>query len=102
MSAEEAAVMQEAMRGVVTSGTAQSTMNIPGLDVGAKTGTAQLGTEPPTSHAWMIAWAGPEGGEPEIAVAVLVEGTPGVGSEATGNSEAGPIAAALIQTALAG
>ena len=48
----------------------------------------------------MIAWAGPEGGEPEIAVAVLVEGTPGVGSEATGNSEAGPIARCIIATAL--
>ena len=40
----------------------------------------------------MIAWAGPPGGEPEIAVAVLVEAQPGVGTEATGNSEAGPIA----------
>jgi hypothetical protein len=49
----------------------------------------------------MIAWAGPEGGEPEVAVAVLVEGIPGQGSEATGNSTAGPIAAAMIQAALA-
>ncbi len=101
ISAEDAATMREAMRGVVTGGTASSTMNIPGLDVGAKTGTAQLGTDPPSSHAWMIAWAGPEGGEPEIAVAVLVEGIPGQGSEATGNSEAGPVAAAIIQAALA-
>jgi peptidoglycan glycosyltransferase len=101
ISAEDAATMREAMRGVVTGGTAQSTMDLPGLDVGAKTGTAQLGTDPPTSHAWMIAWAGPEGGEPEVAVAVLVEGIPGQGSEATGNSTAGPIAAAMIQAALA-
>lgn len=98
ISAGEAATMRDAMRGVVTGGTA-TTMNIPGLDVGAKTGTAQLGTDPPTSHAWMIAWAGPPGGEAEIAVAVLVEGQPG-NSEATGNSEAGPIAAAIIQAAL--
>ena len=41
----------------------------------------------------MIAWAGPPGGEPEIAVAVLVEGLPGAGTEASGNSEAGPIVA---------
>lgn len=101
ISAGDAATMRDAMRGVVDNGTA-TTMNIPGLDVGAKTGTAQLGTDPPSSHAWMIAWAGPEGGEAEIAVAVLVEGEPGFGSEATGNSEAGPIAAAIIQTALGG
>ncbi|HEY8060358.1 MAG TPA: penicillin-binding transpeptidase domain-containing protein [Acidimicrobiales bacterium] len=99
ISAGDAATMQEAMRGVL-GGTATNLAGLPGLDVGAKTGTAQLGTDPPSSHAWMIAWAGPEGSEPEIAVAVLVEGTPGVGSEATGNSEAGPIARCIIATAL--
>jgi peptidoglycan glycosyltransferase len=100
-SGEDASIMRDAMRGVVTDGTADSLQGLSGLDVGAKTGTAQLGTEPPTSHAWMVAWAGPAGGEPEIAVAVLVEGTPGQGSEATGNSEAGPIARAIIEAAFA-
>lgn len=101
IGADAAAVMRDAMRGVATGGTAASTMNIPGLDVGAKTGTAQLGTDPPSSHAWMIAWAGHPGGPPEIAVAVLVEAQPGV-SETTGNTAAGPIAAAIIQQALSG
>jgi peptidoglycan glycosyltransferase len=102
ISAEDAATMQEAMRGVVngSGGTATTLQGIGDLDVGAKTGTAQLGTDPPSSHAWMIAWAGPPGGEPEIAVAVLVEAQPGVGSEATGNSEAGPIARCMIATAM--
>ena len=95
-----AATMRDAMRGVVANGSASS-LQLPGLDVGAKTGTAQLGTDPPSSHAWMIAFAGPEGGEAEIAVAVLVEAQPGV-SETTGNSAAGPIAAAIIQAALSG
>ena len=27
------------------------------MEVGAKTGTAQLGTDPPRSHGWMIAFA---------------------------------------------
>lgn len=93
-----AATMRDAMRGVVTNGSASS-MQISGVDVGAKTGTAQLGTEPPSSHAWMIAWAGPQGGEPVVAVAVLVEAQPGV-SETTGNSAAGPIARAVIEAAL--
>ena len=100
ISAGTAATMRDAMRGVVANGSASS-LQLPGLDVGAKTGTAQLGTDPPSSHAWMIAFAGPAGGEPEIAVAVLVEAQPGV-SETTGNSAAGPIAAAIIQAALSG
>ena len=82
-------------------GTATTLQGLTGsLDVGAKTGTAQLGTEAPANHAWMIAWAGPPGGEAEIAVAVLVEGLPGQGTEATGNSEAGPVAACMIATYL--
>ncbi|MEZ5239079.1 MAG: penicillin-binding transpeptidase domain-containing protein [Microthrixaceae bacterium] len=56
--ASVAATMREAMVGVVTDGTA-SVMQVPGFEVGAKTGTAQLGTERPTSHAWMIAFGGP-------------------------------------------
>ena len=101
ISAEDAATMQEAMRGVVTGGTADTLQSLTGsLDVGAKTGTAQLGTDPPASHAWMIAWAGPPGEEATIAVAVLVEGIPGQGTDATGNSEAGPIAACIIATHL--
>jgi peptidoglycan glycosyltransferase len=100
IDADAAGIMQEAMRGVVDHGTATNLQGIGDLDVGAKTGTAQLGSDPPSSHAWMIAWAGPPGGDPEIAVAVLVEAQPGVGSEATGNSEAGPIARCMIATAM--
>jgi len=99
LSPSSSATMREAMVGVVNSGTASS-LRIPGLVVGGKTGTAQLGTDPPSSHAWMIAWAAPEGGAPQIAVAVLVEGQPGV-SETTGNTAAGPIARAIIEAALA-
>jgi peptidoglycan glycosyltransferase len=95
-----AATMREAMVGVVEDGTAQN-LAIPGLEVGAKTGTAQLGTEPPRSHTWIIAFAGPPGATPEIAVAVVVLNQPGA-SEFTGGAVAAPIARAVIDARFAG
>ncbi len=38
-----------------------------------KTGTAQNGQDAVRNHAWFTGFAGPPGGEPEIAVAVVVE-----------------------------
>lgn len=67
-----------------------------GLVVGAKTGTAQVGTDPPRSHAWIIAFAGRPGGAPELAVAVLVEGQEG-SIDQTGGAEAAPIARGLFE-----
>ena len=72
-----AALMRDAMDGVVDSGTA-TRLKVPGFVVGGKTGTAQLGADPPRSHAWIIGFAGPEGEAPSIAVAVIVEGQPEV------------------------
>jgi penicillin-binding protein A len=66
--------------------------------VGGKTGTAQLGSDPPNSHAWVVGFAGPPGGPAEIAVAVIVEAQPGA-SEQTGGTVAAPIAQAVISTA---
>jgi len=100
MSTDVATTMRAAMIGVVQNGTA-TRMQLPGVEVGAKTGTAQLGTEPPRSHGWMIAFAGPPGEPAHVAVAVIVEGLDGV-SEATGASAAGPVAKAVLQAALAG
>ena len=87
------------MRGVVDSGTA-TRLDVPGFDVGGKTGTAQLGTEPARSHAWVIGFAGPEGEAPTIAIAVIVEGQPGA-SEQTGGRVAAPIAQAVLAAYLA-
>ena len=67
------------------------------LEVGAKTGTAQLGTG--RSHAWLIAFAGPPGGQAQVAVAVIVEGQEGA-SEQTGGRVAAPIAKAVMQAVL--
>jgi peptidoglycan glycosyltransferase len=95
MTREAAESLTTAMIEVVDGGTA-SAMAVPGLVVGGKTGTAQLGTDPPRSHAWVIGFAGRPGEPAEIAVAVLVEGQEG-SSEQTGGRVAAPIARALIE-----
>ena len=83
---------------IVEDGTAQM-MQIPGFEIGAKTGTAQLGTEPASSHAWMIAFGGPPGAEPTVAVAVVVTNVSG-SSNATGGRVAGPVARDVLAAAL--
>ena len=93
-----AAILRDAMIGVVERGTA-TRLAIPGFVVGGKTGTAQLGTDPPRSHAWIIGFAGPPGQAPTIAVAVIIEGQPGA-SEQTGGRVAAPIAQAVMSAAL--
>jgi peptidoglycan glycosyltransferase len=99
-SPESAAELRHAMIGVVTDGTA-SRLAVRGLEIGGKTGTAQLGTEPPSSHAWIVAFAGRPGSPPELAVAVLVQAQPGA-SEQTGGTVAAPIARAVIERYFAG
>ena len=93
-----AALMREAMVGVVEQGTA-GRLKVPGFVVGGKTGTAQLGTDPPRSHAWIIGFAGPPNELPTIAVAVIVEGQEGA-SEQTGGRVAAPIAQSVLQAYL--
>lgn len=99
MSASNAATLFDDMVGVVQGGTATG-LAISGCTVGGKTGTAQLGTDPPRSHTWIIGFAGPPGRTPTVAVAVVVLNQSG-GSEATGGRVAAPIARAVLETALA-
>ena len=54
--AGHAAILDEGMVAVVNGGTGPPP-HIEGVQVAAKTGTAQLGTDPPPSHNWMIAYA---------------------------------------------
>ncbi len=98
-SEETAATMREAMRGVVADGTADG-LAIDGFEVGGKTGTAQLGTDPPSSHAWIIGFAGEPGQPPSVAISVIVKGQPGV-SEVTGGRVAAPIARTVMEVILA-
>ncbi len=91
---DTAGQVAQAMVQVVERGSGRAAA-VPGVVVGAKTGTAQLGTDPPRSHAWLIAFAGRPDGPPELAVAVLVEGQEGL--DQTGGGAAAPIARALFE-----
>ena len=92
MSEETAAVLSQMMERVVTEGTGRGAA-VPGVRVAGKTGTASgQGGFP---NPWFIGFA--PVGDPQIAVAVLVEGSPVSGETATGGSVAAPIAARLIE-----
>jgi peptidoglycan glycosyltransferase len=75
---------------------------IPGVQLAAKTGTAEHGVDPKTTppHNWYIAF-GPVN-DPQIAVAVLVEDGGDRNLEATGGSRAAPIGRAVIAAGLRG
>lgn len=96
---EVADTLRRGMIEVATNGTARN-LAIPGFEVGGKTGTAQLGTDPPRSHAWIIGFAGVPGEPSSVAVAVIVEGQEGA-SEQTGGQVAAPIARAVMEAVLA-
>ncbi|MFW6600331.1 penicillin-binding transpeptidase domain-containing protein [Propionibacteriaceae bacterium Y2011] len=76
LTAGEAAALQSMMRAVVTSGTGRTLSSVA---VGAKSGTAEYGTEnPPRTHAWMIAYT-----DDDLAVAVMIhDGQSGSGDAA--------------------
>ncbi len=92
-----AAELRAAMINVAANGTARRLL-VDGLLVGGKTGTAQLGTDPPNSHAWIVGFAGPPHGPAELVVAVIVEAQEGA-DEQTGGRVAAPIARAVIEAA---
>lgn len=96
LSSSNANELRAAMINSAINGTGNRAL-VPGLEIGTKTGTAQLGTEAPQSHAWTIAFAGPPGGAPELVVAVLIEGDP-ARPDQTGGREAAPIVAQLFAT----
>jgi len=64
-------IVKRGMRSTVTSGTAKSLNSLP-FEVAGKTGTAQYGPNNSKEHAWFICFA--PYNDPEIALAVLVEG----------------------------
>ncbi len=101
VSPQSTQTIHDAMMGVVAHGTATG-LQLPGYDVGAKTGTAEVGLVDPGSSidAWMIAFAGPAGQAPTVAVSVVVLDQTG-DSEATGARVAGPIAKQMLQATLA-
>lgn len=78
----------KALKHTVDDGTARRA-KIKGLDVYGKTGTAQ--NPHGDDHGWFMAFAGREGEEPSIALAVFVEFGKG------GSSAAGPIARSMLE-----
>ncbi|MFC1415197.1 peptidoglycan D,D-transpeptidase FtsI family protein [Streptacidiphilus cavernicola] len=103
ISASVADQVQQAMVGVVTSGTGGNAA-IPGVTVGGKTGTAQNGIDNSgTPYAWFISWAKPSGSATSpVAVAVVVEDSDANRADISGGGLAAPIARAVMQAVLNG
>lgn len=89
ITSDTAATMRDLMVNSVQNGYA-SDAKIPGLVVGGKTGTAEVGEQEP--HAWFVGFAGQ--GEPRYVVSVIVENG-GAGSRA-----ALPIGRELLKSAV--
>lgn len=96
MTAADAAKLRDMMVSTVQVGTATSA-RIPGVDVGAKTGTAQSTKDRPP-YAWFVSFAPAR--NPKVAVAVLVESSDTARDEIAGGLLAGPIARAVMQAVL--
>ncbi len=102
MSVGAASLLTELMIEVVNSGTASCCFDLAGgVQGAAKTGTAQLNAsgEPERSHAWIVAFAPAEA--PRYAIVVMLKGTDAEISAGTGGSLAGPVAAKVLNSALA-
>ncbi|KAA1380379.1 peptidoglycan D,D-transpeptidase FtsI family protein [Aeromicrobium fastidiosum] len=96
VSSTTARKLREMMVSTVTQGTATSAQ-IPGVEVGAKTGTAQSTPDRPP-YAWFVSYA--KDGDKEVAVAVLVESSDTARDEIAGGRLAGPIAKSVMQAVL--
>lgn len=93
VSPQTAAELTEMMTDVVRDGTGtQAALVDVRVVVAGKTGTAETG-DPSLNNAWFIGFAPAE--NPTVAVAVVIEGTPG-----QGGSVAAPVAANVMRAAL--
>jgi penicillin-binding protein A len=90
---ETAGAVGEMMVSAVESGTGTAA-RLPGFTVGGKTGTAETGI-PGVNHTWFIAYAGPPGQKPTVAIAVVVES-----QRSTGGQTAAPVANAVMEALL--
>jgi peptidoglycan glycosyltransferase len=97
MQPSTAATIDDMMKNVVTNGTAKDDA-VPGVDMGAKTGTAQRDlTQNPL--AWFICYGSANG--KKVAVAVMVQtDNLSVRDTITGAGYAGPVADAVMKAAL--
>jgi peptidoglycan glycosyltransferase len=94
ISQDTAKAIQDMMIDVVRRGTGTA-VQISGLRVGGKTGTAETGVDG-RNTTWFICFAGPDDGTaPQLAVAVVLEG-----QTLTGGATAAPIARQVIESLL--
>ncbi len=93
MSSSAASDLRSMMGDVVNEGTGTASA-LQGIQVGGKTGTAELNIAKGLNDLWFIGFAPLE--SPRVAVAVVVENTTGFGGPV-----AGPIAKQVMQAALA-
>ncbi|MGA8850701.1 MAG: penicillin-binding protein 2 [Aeromicrobium sp.] len=96
MSSTNAGKLKQMMISTVQRGTATSA-RIGGVDVGAKTGTAQSTADRPP-YAWFVAFAPAD--DPQVAVAVVVESSSTARDEIAGGRLAGPIARSVMEAVL--
>ncbi|MCX4747693.1 penicillin-binding protein 2 [Kitasatospora sp. NBC_01287] len=88
--------LQQMMVAVVQNGTGKAAQ-IPGVEVGGKTGTAQHGTDNKgLPFAWFVSYA-KVGNDIPVAVAVVVEDGAAQSDEISGGSIAAPIAKSIMQ-----
>ncbi|WP_406060090.1 penicillin-binding transpeptidase domain-containing protein [Streptomyces sp. NBC_01077] len=102
VSQENAQLLQQMMENVVTNGTGgNADLNMDGVKVGGKTGTAQHGPKNAARpYAWFISYAKTAEGSP-VAVAVVVEDSEGTDREdISGGGLAAPIAKAVMKAVL--
>lgn len=99
MGAPAANTIKEDMYGVVERGSGTNA-RIPGVAVGGKTGTAQIG-DTGRLNTWFTAFAGPPGQPPTVAIAVVVLNVENGGNERTGGAIAAPIARTVMEKILA-
>ncbi len=85
--------LEEMMVSVVEGGSGGAAA-LPGVTVAAKTGTAEYGSDNQT-HAWFTGYAPVD--DPQIAIAVIVEGGGTTEEESTGGRVAAPVARQVLE-----
>jgi peptidoglycan glycosyltransferase len=102
VSPKNAQLLQQMMESVVANGTGgKADLNMEGVKVGGKTGTAQHGDKnAKRPYAWFISYAKTAEGSP-VAVAVIVEDSAGTDREdISGGGLAAPIAKAVMKAVM--
>jgi penicillin-binding protein 2 len=94
LTPEQRQLLLTGMEKVVSNDGTGYPVQIPGLRIAGKTGTAQWGSHKNTTVAWFVCFAPID--NPQIAVAVAIE-SPALGSDYYGGLIAGPVAKSILE-----